>query len=74
MGRGRLVITELFYLPEAFLLANKCGCSVCSYVVIGLRRRQKVAGYQAACANLRDDEKSVPRGESPVFAGVIDRF
>src|SRR5579863_1585077 len=25
IGRGRLVITGLFYLPDGFALANKCG-------------------------------------------------
>jgi hypothetical protein len=46
MGRGRLVITESFYLPEAFTLWNKCVCGqlkVSSVVSIGLGRVQKVA-------------------------------
>src|SRR5579863_6898843 len=50
IGRGRLFITESFYLPGANKLANKCG----SIVFVGLRGGQKVAKNIIAREKLAD--------------------
>src|SRR5580698_3056376 len=56
IGRGRLVITGLFYLPDGFALANKCGPRVNHSCLLDCAKAKKLQAIYVKLLQLRTGE------------------